>query len=755
MGSDTGGEMSAPKSIQDVLKRRRKAEIVGRGAEIEAFRRNLELDPANPERRYIFNVSGIGGVGKTYLLRVFRRLAEERGAVTGWVDERIEDTVDLMGNLADQFQEQQQGLKSFSERYRTYRQKRQEVESHQEYAERAASSLGQIVAEGSLELTKEIGQDIPGVAGVLRFAEKQGLTIKFGEIARHVTRNWTNKDETQLVLHPERILTPLFLADLCRVTSSRPVAIFIDTYERTSERLDMWLRDIFDGKYGDSPLNSVLAIGGQHPLEKRAWSSFESVLVRLPLDPFTEGEARDFLSRQGVTDEETVETILRLSGRLPLLVATLSVGKPSGPGEVGSASGTAVGHFLKWVDDPTKRRIALDCALPRQIERRTFTQVAGSEASDSLFDWLGSLPFIDKPANGRWTYHQVVRDLMLRHKRDLDREGWSEIHRDLATYYERRGDELGLSPETGWRDHVWLESVLDATYHRLCQNPGRHLPAALNLFTDALRQPGQLAQQVATVVEGAGNDAGDDELRVWGERLESGIKALGEDQYAEGIQLFTAVLNTDYLESPQRAIALDWRGFMYSWLDQGKDALRDFDLAVSLVPDEAEYLDDRGAAYRLLGRYEEALADFDRALELQPDSHRVLANRGETYRLLGRNEEALADLGRAIDLQPDSAWALDSRARVYRTLNRTEEALVDYSRAVMLEQSSAEYRAGRGETYQLLGRYEEALSDFDCALELEPGSALYRASRGAICGLLRRPEEALVEYDRALVWISQ
>lgn len=62
---------SKSRSLQDIIKHRQQEEFVGREKQLDFFRRNLHLAPENPSRRFIFSISGQGGVGKTWLLRRF------------------------------------------------------------------------------------------------------------------------------------------------------------------------------------------------------------------------------------------------------------------------------------------------------------------------------------------------------------------------------------------------------------------------------------------------------------------------------------------------------------------------------------------------------------------------------------------------------------------------------------------------------------------------------------------------------------
>ncbi len=137
--------------------------------------------------------------------------------------------------------------------------------------------------------------------------------------------------DTQLLLAPVETLTAVFVADLQRLATDRPLALFFDTYERTAPILDGWLRELVDGRYGDLPANLTITIAGQHGLDANLWSDYLSELEQMPLTPFSEAEARDPLAQHDVTDQRVVEVILDLSGRLPLLLAMLAEGKPLCP----------------------------------------------------------------------------------------------------------------------------------------------------------------------------------------------------------------------------------------------------------------------------------------------------------------------------------------------------------------------------------------------------------------------------------------
>jgi len=694
------------KSLQDILKRRQQEEFVGREEQLSFFHRNMRWEIDDPRRRFVINISGQGGVGKTWLLRRFRKIVEEFAAVTAYTDEAEDDVPSVMGRIAAQFDAQGYPLKTFAERYKVYRQRQQEIEADPDAPQGFSAFLGRTLAKGGLRLARRV--PVGGVAA--DFVDEEAFASLAGDFASYVARKIGNKDEVRLVLEPVEVLTPVFLADLREVAEKHPIALFLDTYERTGGFLDPWLRDLLEGRHGDVPVNIVLVITGRDELDRNHWAPYEGLLARLPLEPFTEEEAHDYLARKDITDEQVMEVILQLSGRLPLLVATLAAESPDDPAKVGDPSGEAVERFLKWVEDARQRQVALDAALPRRLNRDVLAVLVGEEEASTLFAWLREMPFIEKRGDG-WAYHDVVRAQMLRYKRQEAPKGWAELHRRLGEYYESLRNGLGLEDVTGRKHPTWQTYTVEALYHRLCQAPQKYLSDALNGFVAALEAQSSFAQDWAKIVREAGEDFETKSTLEWGERLLNGLS-----HYQVAAEMFAALTDYPGLESC-------WHPAMFAWL---------------------------GEAYRLTGHHEEALASINHALEFNPTYTWALAFRGATYRRMCCYEEALADLNRAIELNPNLVRAVANRGRVYRILKHYEQALADFSRAIELDPNYDFALAGRGETCYLTGRYEEAISDLSKAIELRPDNDWYIYSRALAFLALSHSNEVQIGLTEAI-----
>jgi tetratricopeptide (TPR) repeat protein len=728
-------------SLQDLIRRRQQSEFIGRGDYIRAFRDNLALRSDDERRWHIFSVHGQGGVGKTALLTQFRKIAGEAGTVTAYVDEFDDDVLKAMAATAEQLTGAA-GFKSskFLDRYREYRQHRQELELDPEAPQGFPAFLGATLVKTGFTL----GRRIPVAGAVFDLVDEESAAAQAGEWTAYVARKLSNRDEVELVREPVEVLSRLFVSEIRRMAERSPVLLMFDTYERTSEFLDPWIRALLDGSYGDLPLNLTLVIAGRDELERNYWAPYLGVLSRNALDPFTEPEARDYLTRKGLTNERTVSTILKLTGRLPLLLATLASESPDDPAQVGDPSGTAVERFLKWVQDPVQREAAVDTAFCRSFNLDVVEVLVGSESARAVFAWLQRMPFTVEKADA-WYYHEVVRSSMLRHRKRQSPQGWARLHARLAQYHASRVEALG---ERGGQPEESEAASLERVYHHLCATGD--LADAVNGFARALGNSNSFARRWAETVQQAGADSERKTVEDWGARMVTGLGARMEKQHAGFTELLTEVLEFVELDPSLKAQLHRVRGQSYRRAEAYLQAVPDLDQAVIHCPDDAETLFERGDALRMLGRYDESLRDLGQAILLRPEWPQPLANRAATRSALGRHEEALSDLDESLRLDPSYAWGRTQRGVVLRRLKRYDESLSELDHALRLNPGYAYCHAQKGATLRAMGRAREAVRALTRAIKLDPGIPWYYTERGEAFRSLHRFPRAVAEFDKAL-----
>ena len=767
---------------------------MGRHGEMNAFRENLARNPESDDYQFLFHVRGNAGVGKTSLIRQWEAVAREHGAITLYLDDNVHSAVEAMEEIGERLGRQGLELRRFDKLLTTFRQRDHEAQSAQDTTHTAPENGGTAqppAASLSTSVAAQVGLVglgmVPVVGALASAVDPQQVAHGADRLRAALGARLRSHDDVRLVMDPVRGLTPAFLQDVAEVARRRPwVVLFFDVYERTGSVLDEWLRAIAFGEvHGTLPANVQIVLSGQGRLNARSWGDWLDLVTEVPLEVFTEEEARALLALRGVTDERVIEVVLRLSGRLPVLVHTLAQARPDSVRTVDDPSGTAVERFLKWETDPARRAAALALALPLQFDEDVYRAIAPPEAAEQ-YSWVRRLAFVTDQA-GLCRYHDVVRTPMLRLQRTQSPARWHAAHELLAeTFRTWRGQREEVVPALErWSDTVWREQRSNETYHRLCADPRRALPEALTETVRACEHGSGTARRWAQLLAQAGTDSADESLTEWGDRLtaacrddasavmavldallaHSGMDTAGQvrslivrgrhhrraERYTQALADFTTALVLE----PQHAEALEERALTHQKTGNATDALTDMDEVICAHPDDAWNYVYRGRLRQMVGQLSEALTDFDRAIELDAEQDWAFASRAELHRAQGLHQEALADLDRALRIDPEYTWAYAERSRCLRQLERWDEAIRDMTRAADLDSGSGWYRVQLADQLLESGRHAEALHEVDRALadpdEEGPRSRPwpYTLRAWALHGV-GRDAEALSDLDHAL-----
>ncbi|MEV6590259.1 tetratricopeptide repeat protein [Streptomyces acidicola] len=748
-------------SRRQLIQQRRRQAFVGRDAERAAFRDNLDLAPDAGAARFLFHVHGNAGVGKTFLVRELEQIARDRGALTAYVDEAVGSVPDVLEAISAQCAAQGHRFKELDRLLAVHRERRYEAEVAALTAApdpQAEPSVGSTVV--ARVATAALGY-VP-VVGPLASAGVDSAQLARGvdQMRTGIGTRFRNQEDARLVREPEQALTPVLLREVREVAVDVPsIVLFLDTYERTGPVLDRWLHDVLaTDRYGEVPDNLVVVTSGQYPLDTVRWGDVADFVTDLPLEPFTEAEARGLLADRGVVAEPVVAEVLRLTGGLPVLVSTLAQARPVEVDDVGDPSVTAVDRFLKWEQDPVRRAAALACAFPRQLDA-DIVQVAvrcADDETDTYFEWLRGLPFVSDRGD-QVKYHDLVRAPMLRLQRHRSPRQWIARHRRLAQalgqWRAEIETELG-GEEAAWADEWWRRLRLEESYHRLCAGL-RTAPAdALRDFVVACDQGEDVARRWVGLLRDAGEDTGAQGLRDWADGLAG---ALERGREAAALELL--LQQAGELPPPEAHRST------FDWTDEEQERGSTHGPAAPAAPEERiEYdrvdLDDRtlalahvarGKALRGSGAYRRALAEYDRALALAPDLARAHRGKALAHADLGDYRTAIGALDRALEREPDHARSLSTRGEYHRILKQYDEALADLDRAIRLDPAREFTWASRGATWLRLGDLDRALADLDRALELEPDYAWALVRRARVLRDLGEPTRQMDDLDRAVV----
>ena len=209
----------------------------------------------------------------------------------------------------------------------------------------------------------------------------------------------------------------------------------------------------------------------------------------------------------------------------------------------------------------------------------------------------------------------------------------------------------------------------------------------------------------------------------------------------EAIELIDEALR----RRPDFAAALCMGGYMLGECGKPGPALRFYRRALELDASMTVAHVNVGKLYFSAGQFDEALRSFEAATALAPDDPDAWSSRAGALRELGRLEESREAAMRALSLRDDFPEAAINLGNALLKLDRPEEALGAYLRASAAAPSSAAARCGQALALRGLGCFSEALTAFEAAEAL--GSREARAGKGCLSLTLGDFERGLEGYE--------
>ncbi len=673
--------MSANPTFQDLLDDFSAEVFVGRGEQLTLFEQALE---ASRPPFLILNISGQGGVGKSTLLDRYEQLAVSHKVASALLNEDHIAIPKILASVATQLNAYELDFDTFNGRYRKYLELKEQVESDP----KMPSGLFDFALRGVTKIGFRSLKRIPLAGEVsdvfLTPDAEDAIADQTSAFAKYIFQKFSNKDERILLLETDAELTRHFLSDLNKSSDRHKVILFFDTFEKTATSIENWLIDLLSGEFGKFSGNTLFVIAGRFALGQE-WTRFRKAIRQIELQEFTENEARDYLVRSGISDENLINQLIKISGRLPVLLALLVSSPSQLPHDV---SGDAVERFLQG-STPEQREAALAASLPRYFNQDILKIILGSEGGQTAFEWLSEAHFVRTSERG-WVYHDVVRSMMLKYFQLRSQEQYLEKQKLLEDYYKTRESNLGLAEPKQQQNKLWRKFELERMYHHICQNPSRHIVYTAKLFTHELlrliidTQSNQSSTEMDTegfkaIIEGCASiltqiaDENDDlTIRMWADKFQLLVNSLEDDDIDNEKMkgLFLWFSHCEGLDDKELSVLYLLAGMTRSASNEGdvELALNDIDKSIQLFPDFAFYYLTKGQVERDAKRYPAALGDFSKAIELQPENGHNYYRRGSTHREAKDYPAALADFSKAIEFKPNQDWWFYQRSLTGRFL---------------------------------------------------------------------------------------
>lgn len=198
---------------------------------------------------------------------------------------------------------------------------------------------------------------------------------------------------------------------------------------------------------------------------------------------------------------------------------------------------------------------------------------------------------------------------------------------------------------------------------------------------------------------------------------------------------------------PRSHIAHNNIGNVYRLQGRYDDALREYQAALSIVPDEA--LNNIGNVYRAQGKVDDAARALEQALHVRSQV-KTLSNLGALYRKQGKLDEALAQYRKALAIDPESKEAHLGLGVLYATQRMFAQAQVEYRTAIRIDPRYEEAHTNLGAALYAEGKVAEAVDAYTQALSVNPFFPDARFNLAVALTSLGREEEAIGEYEQVI-----
>jgi tetratricopeptide (TPR) repeat protein len=734
------------KTFRDKKEERQQNKFIGRTEYIESFITNFESSDSS----VFFNIYGQGGVGKSYLVKKMISIADEKNCLTTYTDESVKSLLEWMDKISVQLKTKDVDLADFDKRYKVYLQETKKLETDPEKPKGTLGSFTKSVMKGVIKDVKKI----PGAETIASFINEDSVAGIIGEWAEFARKKITNKDEVELVLEPVKVLTPLFWNGINKyVDFKKSICFFIDTFEETDKIIEKWLLDVLHENYGNIvPYNVMFVIAGRNELSPNEWNEFADLTQKILLEPFTDDEAGEYLTSHQILDFEVREDILNLSGRLPVLMSWLVEAAKNKTVNSNDFCANAVERFLKWVDEPDKREIALVCALPRFINQDIVSVFLEDKTkAPVLFDWLLTQPFVQKKGK-YWTYHTVVRNQLLRFEHIRSNEDWYKFHQKLKNSYYNWQTSLEIDPNELLSNKNWLYYEQERLYHALCYEPDKNISSTISDVVKVWLEKGlDSSFQWAETLTQAGNDNNHEGCKDWGNRLTISLNDFLVNEKPLALQkLIENIISKGYTKDvKQKSFLFFMQGVLHSKNGDVDKAIEYYLKAVDIRPDYADAFYGMGLAYYDSGDQDKAIGCYQKVVQIRPDDANAFIFIGLVNYDKGDNEKAIECYNKAISILPDYYEAHYNMGLAYYSMGDNEKAIGCYNNAIDIQPDyDAFYNMGLA--YYGMGYNEKAMKCYEKAIDIKPDFVSAYINMGIAYSANEDKDSAIECYQRAI-----
>ncbi|MGH3527101.1 MAG: ATP-binding protein [Pseudonocardiaceae bacterium] len=432
--------------------------FVNRESVLAAFAEELSRIADQPR---VLNVVGVGGIGKSRLVRELRnRAAASQGCRTAVLDLQVpamRQQENALAVLRTEFGRQQASFDRFDIAYAVLWQR---LHPNLRLTGRDLPFLAES------EVLTTIFDDASGLLvfgtaiGLLKLADRatSWMRRKRAVQADEVLQMLDELENTEVL----DAVTYLFAGDLRSASEQRPFVVFVDAYEalvptpvRTgrASAADTWLRDLI-GQLG----RGLVVVASREPLN---WQTCDpgwvEVIRHCPVGGLPTEARLELLTEAGIVNAVEQRAIARASDGLPFyLHLAIDTGAPSGSSEPNVVSSEEIlQRFLQHVASTEVRCLEL-LSIARTFDFEVFKALASAfDLPSDRMTWesLTAYSFVYPAGDGECRLHQLMAAAL---RERLSPQVVNDAHLLLRQLWDRRTLHDGIVADVrGFREAVY------------------------------------------------------------------------------------------------------------------------------------------------------------------------------------------------------------------------------------------------------------------------------------------------------------
>ena len=401
-----------------------------------------------PKRLIVFH--GVGGVGKSSLLRMFRLHCKNMKIPVALASgDDAKSALDVVTRWTEDLKGDGVKFAAFSKTLESYRAIQAQVEDQvrqsqnrvADIASKAASKTAE-TAGGAL-LGAAIGSVIPGIGTAIGGALGGVVSGMGAEALSDWLRGFLSKPDIDLLLDPAKKLSSDFIEDLAKAAERKRVALLLDTFEQMST-LEDWAGETAQKIH---PNVLVVIAGRKLPDWQRIWQGWMIKAQVEELKPMTEDVMYKLIERYyatmrgGEPDPAQVDTIIKFARGLPMVVTSaVQLWVKYGMEDFHAVKAEIVANLVDRLMEgvPGALLPALEAAaVVRWFDQPILRAVMNKEDVRDVYNELRRFPFVRTRVEGL-ALHDSVREMMDENLRVQDSERHAELHERAAVYFEKK-----------------------------------------------------------------------------------------------------------------------------------------------------------------------------------------------------------------------------------------------------------------------------------------------------------------------------